>query len=96
MTDRPISEEYRIVAKKFVDADAAANLLEETKSAVLSQQMMALGDMPVSRAEMQVKASGQWHQHGPLYRPGRQAALNTAVTTAGLRPACPRLRGRGP
>lgn len=63
MTDRPISEEYRIVAKKWVDADAAANLLEETKSAVLSQQMAELGDMPVSRAEMQVKASGQWHQH---------------------------------
>lgn len=58
---RPISEEYRLAAKEWVEADAAANLLEETKSAVLSQRMAALGDMPVSRAEMEVKASEDWH-----------------------------------
>ncbi len=56
----PISEEYRIVAKNWVDAEAAASMLEDTKSAVLSQKMMALGDMPVSKAEMQVKASDDW------------------------------------
>ena len=58
----PISEQYRIVAKKWVDAEAAASLMEDTKSAVLSQQMQALGDMPVSRAEMQVKASDDWKE----------------------------------
>lgn len=63
MTDRPISEEYRIIAKKWNDHDAAANLLEETKSAVLSEKMIALGDMPVSRAEMTVKASQEWRDH---------------------------------
>lgn len=61
--DQPLSEQYRIVAKKWVDLDAAANLLEETKSAVMSQKMMALGDMPVSRAEMTVKASADWYEH---------------------------------
>lgn len=61
--DRPISEQFRIVAKDWVDLDAAANLLEETKSATLAQKMLALGDMPVSRAEMQVKASTDWHEH---------------------------------
>lgn len=35
-------------------------MLEETKSAVLSQRMSALGDMPKSHAEMQVKASEDW------------------------------------
>lgn len=59
MTDA-ISEQFRLVAKSWVDADSAASLLEETKSAVLSQQMMALGDMPVSRAEMTVKGSPEW------------------------------------
>jgi hypothetical protein len=58
--ERPISEEYRIVAKEWVDADAAANMLEETKSAMLSQWMTELGDMPVSKAEMQTKASTRW------------------------------------
>lgn len=54
------SEKFRIAAKDYVAKEAAASILEETKSAVLSQKMMALGDMPVSRAEMQVKASLDW------------------------------------
>lgn len=62
MSNEPLSEQYRVTAKEWVDADAAANLLEETKSAVLSQKMAALGDMPVSRAELQVKASGEWEE----------------------------------
>jgi CTP:molybdopterin cytidylyltransferase MocA len=61
--DLPNSEQFRIVAKEYVDADAAASLLEELKSATLSQQMLALGDMPVSKAEMQVKASENWKQY---------------------------------
>ena len=60
MSNQPISEEYRVVAKQWVDAEAAASLLEDTKSAVLAQKMAALGDMPVSKAEMQVKASNDW------------------------------------
>jgi len=58
----PLSEQYRIVAKAYVDADSAASLLEETKSAVLARMMLSLGDMPVSRAEMQVKASSDWSE----------------------------------
>ena len=56
----PLSEQYRVVAKAYVDADSAASLLEETKSAVLARMMLALGDMPVSRAEMQTKGSAEW------------------------------------
>lgn len=63
MSNLPISEQYRISAKEWVEADAAANLLEETKSAVLSQHMAALGDMPVSKAELAVKSTAQWHQY---------------------------------
>lgn len=59
----PLSEQYRIVAKKWVDADAAASFLEESKSAVLAKRMLALGDMPVSKAEMNVKASDEWHEY---------------------------------
>ena len=58
----PLSEQYSIVAKAYVDADSAASLLEETKSAVLARMMLAMGDMPVSRAEMQVKASSDWSE----------------------------------
>lgn len=58
----PLSEQYRVVAKAYVDADSAASLLEETKSAVLARMMLGLGDMPVSRAEMQIKASSEWNE----------------------------------
>jgi hypothetical protein len=54
------SEQYRIVAKQWNDANAAADLLKETKDAMLSQMMLKQGDMPVSRAEMIVKASQEW------------------------------------
>lgn len=62
-SERPLSEQFRIVAKRWVDLDAAASLLEETKSAVLAQMMLAQGDMPVSRAEMNVKGSLEWSDH---------------------------------
>lgn len=63
MSNLPISEQYRLTAKEWVEADAAANLLEETKTAVLAQHMKAMGDMPVSKAEMAVKSTADWHQY---------------------------------
>jgi deoxyribose-phosphate aldolase len=59
----PLSEQFRIVAKKWVEADSAATMLEESKSAVLAKMMADEGDMPVSRAEMNVKASTQWKDY---------------------------------
>ena len=59
MSEHPLSEQFRIVAKHWVDADAAASLMEESKSAFLAQRM-AEGDGPVSRREMEVKASAEW------------------------------------
>lgn len=74
-----LSEEFRLVGLEWVDADAAANLLEETKSAVLSQMMVKLGDMPVSKAEMQVKASEEWKEHITKMVAARKAANKLKV-----------------
>jgi hypothetical protein len=72
----PLSEQYRLVAKKWVDADSAANLLEETKSAFLAKLMARQGDMPVSRAEMNVKASEEWTDYvTKMVKAREQAAL---------------------
>jgi len=57
---RPQSEVYREAAMRWADLDAAARMLEEGKSAVLSQRMAQLGDMPVSKAELTVKSSEFW------------------------------------
>jgi viroplasmin and RNaseH domain-containing protein len=58
-----LSEEFRIIAKKWVEADAAANMLEESKSAVLAKMISAQGDMPVNRAETRVKSSTEWSDY---------------------------------
>ena len=72
----PLSEQFRIVAKKWVDADSAANILEESKSAFLSRSMADLGDMPVSKAEMNVKASKHWSDYiNQMVEARKQASL---------------------
>ena len=59
----PWSEQYRVVAKEWVTLDGAARLLEESKSAVQSQMMKRLGDVPAAHAERDVKASPDWHDY---------------------------------
>ncbi len=59
----PISEQWYHAARKWADMNAAADMLEEGKSAYLSQRMAALGDMPVSKAELGVKSSPDWSDY---------------------------------
>lgn len=54
------AEQWYVAAGRHVALDAAANMLEEGKSAYLSQKMANLGDMPVSKAELAVKSSPEW------------------------------------
>lgn len=62
-SNMPISEQYRVVAKDWVEKDGAARLLEESKTAVLAQRMKALGDKPAAHAERDVKSSDEWHDY---------------------------------
>ena len=59
-TNQSWSEQYRMAAKDWVDKESAAAILEETKSAILSQKMLEHSDLPVSRAKMQVSGSDEW------------------------------------
>lgn len=80
MTDnRPWSEQYRLVAKAWVDAEAAASLLEDTKSALLAERMSMLGEMAVNKAEMTVKASPEWKENLRTISMARQAANRLKV-----------------
>lgn len=58
-----ISEQYLRKAHEWADFEGAASMLEEAKSSVMSQMMTALGDMPVNRAELKVKASKEWSDY---------------------------------
>ena len=57
------SERYRLKSKEWVELDAAASLLEETKSANLSQMMMSSNADSVSKSEMLAKASPRWTEY---------------------------------
>lgn len=70
----PWSEQFRIVAKDWVTADGAARMLEESKTAVLSQMMKALGDKPAAHAERDVKASQEWADYLTKMNDARTAA----------------------
>lgn len=61
--DVPISEQYRLAARDWVDMDAAARMLEEGKTTYLAQLMAKLGDIPVSKAEREVKSSPEWSDY---------------------------------
>jgi len=59
----PLSEQWYHAARTWAALQAAADMLEDGKSAYLSQKMAALGDMPVSKAELAVKSSAEWSDY---------------------------------
>jgi len=56
----PLSERYRVAGEDWADKEAAAQLLEDMKSAIMAQRQLMLGDIPVNKAEQSVKASKEW------------------------------------
>jgi hypothetical protein len=63
--ERPISEQFRIVARQYADYDAAACILEKTKRDVLEQiksKIVGLGDMPDNQAERLARCSPEWKE----------------------------------
>lgn len=77
--NRPWSEIFRLAGEDWVEKEAAAQLLEDTKSAVLAQRMLALGDIAVNRAEQKVKASPFWTEHVTKIVMARKAANQAKV-----------------
>lgn len=61
--DFPFSERFRLAAETWVDAEAAAQLLEDTKSTVLAHKVAVFGDIPVNRAENLVKQTPEWRTY---------------------------------
>jgi hypothetical protein len=65
--ERPLSEQFRLVALAWCDADAAASLREELKTTTLEQWKTELiakeRDMPNSHAERRVKAEPRWEEY---------------------------------
>ena len=62
--ERPLSEQFRIVAKQYAEADAEHYFMAEFKTAMLEQMKTNLiaerGDMPDNKAERIVKSGSEW------------------------------------
>jgi hypothetical protein len=69
-----LSEVFRITAKEWVELEAAAKLLEETKGANFSQLVLNQGSVPVGKAEHQAKASSGWREYLHHMMEARKAA----------------------
>ena len=64
----PLSEQFRIVAKQYVEADGAARLMEECKTATLEKRKADLlfeKDEKVAdnALEREVKSSPEWREY---------------------------------
>lgn len=66
-SEKPLSEQFRVAARAWVEAEAAAQLMEDLKTTTLEQYKQALieaeGDMPDSHAERRVKARPDWEKY---------------------------------
>lgn len=62
--NEPISERFRLIAKKWVEADEAASLMEETKTAVLAEMINQVISynigMAYNKAELAAKSSPEY------------------------------------
>lgn len=61
--DKPWSQIYAEAGADWADKEAAAQLLEDCKSATMAQWCAEQGDVPVNRAEQNVKASDRWREY---------------------------------
>lgn len=76
---KPISEVWYSAASTWVEAEAAANLLEETRGAVFAQMCAQHTGVPTSRAEMLAKASPEWEDHVKKIAAAREAANRAKI-----------------
>ena len=87
--EQPISERYRIEARKYCALNAAATSLEEMKTsrlATLKTQLMAAdGAMAENKAERLVKSSDDWHAYIKAMCDARAAAELSREELAALR-----------
>ena len=61
--NRPHSEVFAEKGATWADKEAAAQLLEDSKSSVMAQWQAECGDIPVNRAEQSVKSQQRWKDY---------------------------------
>jgi uncharacterized coiled-coil DUF342 family protein len=77
--NEPWSDAWKRAALRANDLDAAATILEESKSAVLAQRKTQLGDIADNKAERIVKASAEWSDYITKMVKARQRANEAKI-----------------
>lgn len=77
--NQSIAELYLQAAEEWADLESAAQILEDTKSVVLSQMLLKHGSVAVNKAEILVKASPQWEEHVKRIVEARTAANKAKI-----------------
>lgn len=87
--EKPLSEQFRIAAMEWADLEAAADLLEQTKTTTLAEMKQAhirsTVVMPDNQAEREVKAGGAWKDHLTKICTARAKANRAKIQTDYLR-----------
>jgi hypothetical protein len=87
-SERPISEQFRLIAAKYADADAAATLLEGTKRDMLEQiknKTIDGTDMADNRAERLARCSPEWKEFKKLMLEAKNTAARLKLNLEYLR-----------
>ena len=76
----PISEQWRLAAKKWVELDSAARLLEDCKTAAFSEMVNKMPpELSNARAENLVRGDKEWREYLVKMRNARTAANEQQV-----------------
>ena len=77
--NRPFSELYREAGEEWADKEAAAQLLENCRTATLAEWAADQGDVPVNRAEQKVKSSPEWRDYNNKMVEARRLANRAKI-----------------
>jgi len=76
---RPWSDVFEEVGSDWADKEAAAQLLENCRSAVMAEWCADQGDIPVNKAEQKVKASPEWRDYNERMVEARRLANRAKI-----------------
>jgi hypothetical protein len=77
--NKPWSDIYREAGEFWADAEAAAQLLENCRSAVFAEWCVEQGDIPVNRAEQAVRAQPRWQEYNKQMVDARKKANKAKI-----------------
>lgn len=84
-SNEPLSQRWYESANRWVDADSAASLMEESKSSIFSQMAMRQEGSSVAAKELKARASTDWETYISKMVAARRTANKLKIETEYLK-----------